>query len=81
MTKSFPAIAVAVVTAVASPVFAQEGGLDIPTVPLVSPNDLGMGKTVNPASFDTTGVWEYASSNHTVSGVCPNPGTAMSGLL
>ena len=81
MTKSFPAIAVALAAAFASPVFAQDGGLDIPTVPLVSPDAEGMEKTVDPASFDTSGVWEYSTSNHTVSGVCPDPGNAMSGLL
>ena len=81
MSKSLSAIAVAVLAAFAGPVFAQDGGLDIPTVPLVPPDAEGMSDRADPAGFDISGVWEYATSNHTVSGICNNPGSAMSGLL
>ena len=72
----FPALAFAILTSLtATPVFAQSDAsdvFDIQPVPLVP---------VDPTEFDFTGVWEYVTSGHTVSGVCNAPGNLMSGLL
>ncbi len=81
MMNSLPAMAVVVMAALAGSVFAQDGDLDIPPFRLISPDDEGVSDRADPANFDFSGVWEYATRGHTVSGMCNNPGEAMSGLL